>query len=316
MPDLNYTTFDLPNFIGSLFVKGKRENAMLQLVGGINGYTAIPSTEFAVGQQYAIPTTDINRARLEGAVAPDSNGVARSQFNNVTQIFQEKVKVTYTKQAANQQNSGLNIGGETNPITDELDFQTGVTMEWIANNLNSTLINQTYQKPVNNLSARKTRGLLQAITSTVLANAGVARAMTLSLLDDLMQGLIDQNAIADGDNVFVLANTNQMRKLNELFRADKIKFDNDRIVGGTRVRTVYSSFGVLNFVLERDMPQNVIAAVNFDALGLMATSVPNKGVLFREELAKTGATDDFQIYGELGLDHGPEFMHGKIIDLL
>jgi len=31
-----------------------------------------------------------------------------------------------------------------------------------------------------------------------------------------------------------------------------------------------------------------------------------------EELAKTGAGTKYQIFGQLGLDHGPEWMHAKI----
>jgi hypothetical protein len=30
-------------------------------------------------------------------------------------------------------------------------------------------------------------------------------------------------------------------------------------------------------------------------------------------LAKTGATDAVQIYGEIGLEYGPETYHGKIV---
>ena len=30
-----------------------------------------------------------------------------------------------------------------------------------------------------------------------------------------------------------------------------------------------------------------------------------------EELAKTGAGKTYQIFGQIGLDHGPEWYHGK-----
>ena len=42
---------------------------------------------------------------------------------------------------------------------------------------------------------------------------------------------------------------------------------------------------------------------------------PGKGVLFYEELSKTGASEKGQIYGQLGLDYGPEEFHGKITGL-
>ena len=43
--------------------------------------------------------------------------------------------------------------------------------------------------------------------------------------------------------------------------------------------------------------------------------VPGKGVLFLEDLAKTGAADRKQIYGEIGLAHGPAFLHATITGL-
>ena len=43
--------------------------------------------------------------------------------------------------------------------------------------------------------------------------------------------------------------------------------------------------------------------------------VPNKGVLFYEELSRTGASESGQIYGQIGIDYGPEEMHGTITGL-
>lgn len=166
MADTNTTTYDLPNFIGELFEKGQRPNALLQMIGGINSYRPVKSTEFSVGQQFEVPDHTSSRARLEGADAPDHNGVVRSQMTNVTQIVQESVVVSYTKEGASQQLSGVNLGGATDPVQSELDFQTGVKLEFIARNLNWSFLNQTYQKPADNTTPRRTRGLLSAITYT------------------------------------------------------------------------------------------------------------------------------------------------------
>jgi hypothetical protein len=43
--------------------------------------------------------------------------------------------------------------------------------------------------------------------------------------------------------------------------------------------------------------------------------IEGKGHFFTEPLAKTGAYDRVQIYGELGLEYGPEQFHGKIVDI-
>lgn len=315
MPDTNFDTFTLPNYVGELFQKGQRENALLQLIGGVNGGRIdAASTEFPVGQQYEVPAHNTDRSKVEGANAPDHAGVARSQVTNVTQIVQESVVVTYTKLAAHQQLSGLNIGGATNPVQDELDFQTAVKLELVQRNLNYSFINNTYNKPANNNTARRTRGLLQAITSNVVDSSG-PRALGMDLFDDAMQSMVTNGGIADGENVIALAGPKQLRALNELFRTEKMKVDAERFIGGTRVRTVYTTFGVLNFAMEQDMPDDTIVLANIGVMGVRGTPIPGKGVLFLEPLAKTGATEKHQLYGEIGFDHGPEWFHAKITDL-
>jgi hypothetical protein len=43
---------------------------------------------------------------------------------------------------------------------------------------------------------------------------------------------------------------------------------------------------------------------------------PEKGNLFFEELARTGSSVKGQLYGQIGIDHGPEWAHARIFDLL
>lgn len=308
------STFNSPNFIGQLFMRGARPNTTLQLVGGITGYQTTTSTEFSTSQNFDVGDHKTDSSRKEGAPAPDASSVTRDQASNVVQIWQEKVSVTYTKQAATGQLSGLNVAGQNNPVVSELDFQTGATLERMARNLNWVLVNGVYQKPVDNTTPRKTRGVLSAITTNVQAlTAGTD--LTKKHFERSMQQLIDSGGIADGDNVLCLANTVQLSKINALYESEFNKTSQSRDVGGIRIRTILTAFGTINFVLEQDLPQTVLAFVNFGVMSLVALEVPNKGVLFREALAKTGASEDYQIYGELGLNHGPEYMHAKITGL-
>ena len=41
----------------------------------------------------------------------------------------------------------------------------------------------------------------------------------------------------------------------------------------------------------------------------------SKGNFFLEPLARTGAGEKYQIFGQIGLDHGPEWFHAIIEDL-
>jgi hypothetical protein len=42
--------------------------------------------------------------------------------------------------------------------------------------------------------------------------------------------------------------------------------------------------------------------------------IPGKGHFFAEPLAKTGASEKVQVYGEIGLRYGNERKHGKIVE--
>jgi len=44
-------------------------------------------------------------------------------------------------------------------------------------------------------------------------------------------------------------------------------------------------------------------------------NVPGKGVMFEEPLAKTGASDEVQLYGEVGLAYGNERAHAAMTGL-
>lgn len=308
------TTYNLPNFTGQLFMRGQRPNAILQLIGGLTGYQTTRSTEFTTGQGYDVPDHKSQPAVVEGNNAPEGTNVARGQGTNVVQIFHETLDVSYTRQAASGQLSGLNTTNADNPVVSELDFQTGVRMEYIARQLNWVCINGVYQKPADNTTGRKTRGLLAATVTNVQALAG-APALTDAHLETAMQQLVDSGGIADGDSVICLAGTGQMRRINALYKTDFNKTNNTRDVGGVRIRTVLTAFGSINFVLEPDMPAGTLAFANVGAMSLVGLEHPEKGVLYREGLAKTGAADRFQIYGELGLNHGPEHLHAKITGL-
>jgi hypothetical protein len=64
------------------------------------------------------------------------------------------------------------------------------------------------------------------------------------------------------------------------------------------------------------MPAGTIALVDMSVVNPVFQPVPGKGNFFYEELAKTGAAEKGQIFGQFGLAHGPAFMHGTITNLL
>jgi len=63
------------------------------------------------------------------------------------------------------------------------------------------------------------------------------------------------------------------------------------------------------------VPADTILIVDVAHIAPVFQVVPGKGVLFTEELAKTGASEKLQLFGQIGLAHGAGFLHGAITGL-
>ena len=63
------------------------------------------------------------------------------------------------------------------------------------------------------------------------------------------------------------------------------------------------------------MPTDTVLIAEMSTCAPVFCPVPGKGLLFYEALSKTGAAEKGQLYGQIGLDYGPEEYHGKITGL-
>ncbi|MDZ4046186.1 MAG: DUF5309 family protein, partial [Rhodoglobus sp.] len=82
--------------------------------------------------------------------------------------------------------------------------------------------------------------------------------------------------------------------------------------GGVNFTTIMSDFGVFNVLLDRWMPADAFAVSTLSQLKPKFLATPGKGHFFSEPLAKIGASDREQVYGEVGLQWGNERAHGII----
>ena len=62
------------------------------------------------------------------------------------------------------------------------------------------------------------------------------------------------------------------------------------------------------------MPAGTLVACSLEECAPRILEIPSKGFLFLEDLAKTGASEKKQIYGEIGLEYGNERKHAKLVD--
>ncbi|MBP2211090.1 co-chaperonin GroES (HSP10) [Rhodococcus ruber] len=381
------TTFNLPNYHGELFAITPSDTPLLSAIGGLTGggATTAPAFEW---QTYDLRAPGQNVA-LEGAAAPTAQARVRGNVSNVCQIHQERVSVSYTKQAATGKYETANVDGSGNPVVSELDWQVQQALKSVALDVNYSFINGTFANPADNTSARKTRGLIAAIETnasnkgTVLANATtatdtitvthalnvgdkvvftntgaatgvvagrayfvVSKSTTVSFkvsetaggtaitlgtatvdlvvpqtaalsttdIDDLVQGVYDNGGLGNGLGT-LLVNSSQKRAITAAYAAAYGKANpmaGTRDIAGVAVSTIETDFGVLNIMLDRHVPQDAIVVASLDQLRPVFLNTPGKGVFFEEALAKTGASDDVQIYGEIGLEYGNERSHGVV----
>lgn len=381
------TTFNLPNYHGELFALSPSETPLLSAIGGLTG--GGQTDEYEAEWQTSDLRDPGDRQRLEGAAAPTAEQRVRANVRNVAEIHQERVTLSYTKQATTGRYA-TPASGAANPANPEMAWQVAEAVKQIAIDVNYSFINGEYNLPTDNTTVRKTRGLLDAITTNKV-NRGTAFTGVTSATDTFTK---NAHGLAVGDKVVftkVGAATNIVKgrvyyvaaqttntftvaatsggaaitvgtatgiELTKLWTTDLSVeshlnpffaqiYDNGGLgampvllvnssqkiaisvayakqyrqadplargesVGGVPIDTVATDFGTYGIMLDRQMPQDAIAAVSMDELMPFFLNVPGKGVFFEEELAKTGASTDVQIYGEIGLKYGAERHHGVL----
>ena len=258
----------------------------------------------------------------------------------------------------------------------------------MARDIEYSFINGSYQKPSDNTTARKTRGLLAAITTNLQAKATATSAALSAATDTVTEASTPSRTPTrsssptwaprrpcrwDGSTTSatrprvrsrsppppvvrpsrsapppcstgspgrprsrprtsttsssrsgtavetkdmavatLIVNSVQKRAITAAYAGAYGKFnETSRTVGGVAVETIVTDFGIVNVMLNRFMPQDAICVASLEELAPVFLEVPGKGHFFAEPLAKTGASDDVQLYGEVGLAYGAESHHGR-----
>ena len=386
------TTFDLPNYAGELFALTPEDTPLLSAIGGLTGGGMTTAVEFE-WQTYDLRDPS-QRTRVEGATAPTAEERVRANVRNAAQIHQEKVSVSYTKQAAIGQlatpgSAPFRGVDGSNPVGNELDWQVAQALKSIALDVNFSFINGEFANPTTNATARKTRGLLQAVTTNRVAKAtevtgatsatdtitstahgltdgdkvvfrdtgnatgivagrvyyvdavatdtfkvsttnggtaitlgtatGIAyaeptaTALATDDIDDLLQLAYDNGGISEQATATLIVNSAQKRAITKAYADAYGKSvmitEGNRSVGGVNVQTIETDFGRLGVMMDRHVPQDTIVVASLEQLRPVFLNIPGKGVMFEEPLAKTGASDEVQLYGEIGLEYGNEKAH-------
>lgn len=269
--------------------------------------------EFVTGQEYetgggAQPAI----SETASLTAPDPTFITTEQKTNVTQIFQESFGISDAKLSNMGTMSGVNIAGQQPNPTDPRDFQTAAKMQKIARDIEYTFINGVYQKATADNVANKSRGLVNAITTNTLA--AESAPLGLWLVAELMKEMFDNNAPTEG--LTLLVDSTSLYQLNADAQANGLTIvPADRMYNGIRLMSLLTPMGEIYLKLGEFIPAGTAFALNLDVMRPVEMITPGKGNFYREQLAKTGAGEKYQIFGQIGLDYGPEFYHGMITGL-
>jgi len=379
------TTYNLPNYVGELFNVSPSETPLLSAIGGLTGGEEVKSVEFE-WQEEDLRESQENRSRLEGANAQNSDQRVRRNVKNVVEIHQETVELSYTKQAATGQTSGVN-NDQVNPVTNEMDHQLELALAAKAVDIELSFILGRKFVPNDNTTARKTGGLIEAITTNVIdlgtsftglaastdtiaqvatpfangdalrfTSVGVSTAIRLDRVyyvvgkttdafkvsatkggapivigtatvavsklttagptkdtyDELFEDVFQAGGLGD-ETATIIVSARQKRNLSTAYAMAFGQYqEQSRNVGGVNFTTIMSDFGTFNVLLDRWMPADAFAVSTLSQLKPKFLVKPGSGHFYSEPLAKIGASDREQLYGEVGLQWGNERAHGII----
>ncbi len=248
---------------------------------------------------------------MEGADAPVATERVRVNASNVVEIHQEAVEISYTRQGTGQGGFATNLRGP-NPVSDELRWQMDAQLKQVARDVELSFIAGTYAKPSDNSAPRKTRGLIEAIVTNVKDLSG--GTPTEEDFNDLFQIAYDNGGLGEGDTRTIIVGSSMKRLLTKLYITDHDLQPLTRNVGGVNLTVIETDFGRADIMVDRFMPQGVAIAASLEELVPRFLTIPGKGHFFWEPLAKTGAADRSQLYGEIGLQVGNEKKHAILID--
>lgn len=310
------TTFNLPNYAGDLFTAAPTQTPFLSMIGGLSGGKQTDNFEFQTGVLYDLPDAEQpNISEQASAKAPEASHVARTQETNVTQIHQEVIDLTYAKQSNSGRLSGLNTAGQQANPNDEKAFQVQQKLVKIARDVEFSFLNGTYQKTSDGSTANKTRGMMELTTSeagTSIAADGAA--LSKSMLDELFLEMAQNGA--QFENMVLFCNAYQKQVITNLY-ADffKAQMQMTQNIAGMNITQIECDFGKIGICYDAFMKKDGILVADVSKIAPVFQPVPGKGNFFEEPLAKQGASDRIQIYGQVGLAHAPAFLHGSITGL-
>lgn len=314
------TLWNLPNVDGMLFNRSKVTTPMLSSITNVR---VAANNEFAMGAGWDLESvSQPSITETDSLTAPTPTSYVRENETNVTQIFQKKISVSYQKLANSGRlrfpergTSGYAFStypGE-NSAPDEWMFQVEANMQQIRAELEYTFLNGTFQLATAANVAYQTRGIITGSTTNTVA-AGSA-ALSKALFNELLKEMADNNADFDSGNFVIMVNSFQKQAISDLFAYEPPA----RNEAGRNIQTIFTDFAAMDVMYNHRVPAGTLLIVDTTKLAVVFTPVPGKATedsfMILEPLSKTGAGEDWQLFGMVGLDYTSSIYHGTLTGL-
>ncbi len=307
-------TDNTPNYLGTLYVIGETRTPALTMIGGMRGYTPAPGFEFAMEQYASLETASqrvVSEADAVSGTATQKTYV-KAQRTNTAQIGYYPIEVSYAKASERLKLGGVAYATPEEVMEAELDFQTRMTLMQMALDLEYSILQGTYVTKTASSTDATTRGLIEAAEGgTNYTNASSA-ALTKALVDGVVKKIADSGAPMTAPVMF--ANSFQIMKLSELYGWSPVGGTGTGL-GGVRVERIMTDFFEFDVVFDAQMPTDTILFADMDKVQLRGVEVPGKGAIVLEPKGKVGASENYQLYYQLGLDYGDPNFHGSLYGL-
>ena len=304
-----YTDREDLNYLGQLYLIGANQTPFLNMIGGLGNGKISNSFNFPIAQPWALRAADQATAvKSEATSVSDTTAITytRAQDYNTCQIMKYPYEVSFAKASTFGEISGLAIANGEQPVRDELAFQKMAALKQAAIDTEYSFLQGSYVAQSTAATVAKTRGIIEAVATNTVA--GGSAALTKAMVDELMREMAANGA--EFENMVLFCNAFQKQAISNLYGYAP----ESRNVGGVNVNQIETDFCMLGVQWAPYMPTGTILIA--DMAKVSPVFCPYEGQIIADvETAVTTAKKGGFLYMQIGLDYGPEEMHGTLTGL-
>jgi hypothetical protein len=281
----------------------------------------VNSQEFILGNTYDLRDPRQQLLSEEQTMQnAELNKFGREQQLNVVQPMYEAVKVSFMQMSNFNTLDGVNLANQTPTITDELNHQITTLLLQMRLDLNFTLLNGTYEfTRRNSTTPIGTRGILNAIDTNYIAAPGAE--LTMDLINEAL--MVAKSNGTQTQRLEIWVNESMLTPLTNLMMSvPGFALPDTRTVAGASAQQILTHYGLLGIYTDTMIPDGVISILDMSTNGIAEkhfmpahanAQSKDYSLIYVPTPVTVAAVGGF-IYGEIGMDYGPEHLH-ILIDL-